>query len=64
MASFFVPIKKRLLKKQALKQVCKTTYLVLHSTLCPWCLMRPKRHLSVDDKHRKRLCVIPEFMRP
>ena len=22
----------------------------------------PKRHLSVDDKHRKRLCVIPEFM--
>lgn len=36
---------------------------VLHSTLCPWCLMRHKRHLSVDDKHRKRLCVIPEFMR-
>lgn len=26
--------------------------------------MRPKRHLSVDDKHRKRLCIIPEFMRP
>lgn len=25
--------------------------------------MRPKRHLSVDDKHRKRLCIIPEFMR-
>ncbi|KYC25925.1 hypothetical protein WM44_10015 [Citrobacter sp. AATXQ] len=22
------------------------------------------RHLSVDDKHRKRLCIIPEFMRP
>ncbi len=25
--------------------------------------MRPKRHLSVDDKHRKWLCIIPEFMR-
>ena len=23
-----------------------------------------QRHLSVDDKHRKRLCVIPGFMRP
>ena len=22
------------------------------------------RHLSVDDKHRKWLCIIPEFMRP
>ncbi len=57
-------IKKRLLfTEQALKTVCMTTEWVLHSTLCPWCLMRHKRHLSVDDKHRKRLCVIPEFMR-